>query len=88
MPVRTETEDLGVVNTFQQQFVIIAKEPSTEMITRAIVAVLLAGPASENEQVIKQAALYLEYSMLVKWEPHPLTTEFRVNLSSADTRAK
>ena len=90
MPVRVETDCQEVVSTVQQQFVIIAKVPSTEMITRGIVSILLAGPASENERVIRQAANFLEYSILVSkdWVPHPITTEFRVNLSTADSRAK
>ena len=68
---------------------IIAQLPQTELLTRAITAILLNGPADENELVIEKAARYNEYSVILHdWKAHPLLSDFTVDLTTIQGRAE
>ena len=69
---------------------IIASRPSQELCTRLIVAIIANGPANDNEAVVKMAARYLEYTMILSgsWKPHPLRKNFTVDLSTIESRAR
>ena len=69
---------------------VTANEPSLELLTRSIVAILLNGPPNENGEVIDAAGRYLEYSVLLvnQWEQHQLLKDFTVDLTTIDSRAR
>ena len=68
---------------------VLAQEPDSEIIVRAIVAVLLNGDADENKLVVKRAMRYIEYTLLLQdWEAHPIKSDFTVDLSTIQTRAE
>ena len=60
---------------------IIAANPSWELCTRLIAAIIMNGPANDNKEVVDTAARYLEYTLVLSgsWKPHPLKKTFTVD---------
>ena len=69
---------------------VVEAQPSMELLTRAIVRVLLQGHANETQDVLEAAWRYIEYSVLTitDWEPRQLLRDFTVDLSTVDKRAQ
>ena len=69
---------------------IIAAQPSMELCTRLIAAIIMNGPANDNKEVVETAARYLEFTLLLSgsWKPHPLRKTFTVDLSTIESRAR
>ena len=68
---------------------VLEDKPSKELLTRAIVRILLQGKADETRDVMEDAWRYIEYSVLTigDWEPHQLLRDFTVDLSTVHSRA-
>ena len=74
----------------QDPELILAHNHSSELTTRAIIAVLLMGPASELDKTIDRAKTLLEYSVHATdtWIPQPLRADMVLDLSSSEQRAR
>ena len=74
----------------QDPDLILSHNLSSELTTRAIIAVLLMGPASELDKTIDRAKTLLEYSVQATdtWIPQPLRADMVLDISSAEQRAR
>ena len=69
---------------------IIVASPPMEMCTRLVVAILCYGPANDNEEVVRRAQRYLEYSLITSgaWRRHPLLKSTTIDLRTVESRAR
>lgn len=62
--------------------------PNKQLLTRAIAAVLLNGPADQMQATIGRAQHIMEYLLIIPgWTPVVLTESYTVDLSTEETRA-
>ena len=77
-------------NLDQDRDVIISTNPGKEIISRAVIAVLLFSPAKEIELTINRSRELLEYSLLTRdtWIKHPLRADMEIDITTVESRAR